>query len=93
MRAETDLGLSSLAAKWRNRESQMSFRVKADLRLSVSQAMLLPLGRTGWTYNWFNKMLTDRAFFQGLLCDVHFPWIIPFTCHSNLLRYREISIS
>lgn len=71
----------------------MSFRVKADLRLSVSQAMLLPLRRREWIYNWFNKMLTDRTIYQGLLCDVHFTWIIPFTCHSDLLRYREISIS
>lgn len=85
-----DLVLSPLAAQWRNRESQISFRVKADLRLSVSQAMLLPLGRTGWTYNWFNKMLTDRTVYQGLLGDMHFTWISPFTCHSNLQRYREI---
>lgn len=45
-------------------------RVTSDLTLGGVQSMPLTLGKTGWTYAWFNKMLTN-TFIEGFLCARH----------------------
>lgn len=62
VKAKTDLVLSFLAAVLSSKESRLSLRVKgtSDLTLGGVQSMPLTLGKTGWTYAWFNKMLTNK---------------------------------
>lgn len=45
-------------------------RLTSDFILGGVQSMPLALVRTGWTYKWFNKMLTN-TFIEGLFCARH----------------------
>lgn len=92
VRAESDLVLSLLTAKWGSRESQMSLGVKADLRFqSLSPCSCLWVEQDG-PITGLTRCLLIGTFIKGFLCDRHFTWSISFTCHSNLLKYRKISI-
>lgn len=77
VKAETDVVVSFLATKSSGRESQMSLRVKADVRLHSQRCAV---HASGFRWNrmdlqWFNKMLTN-AFIEGLFCARHFLVII-----------------